>query len=170
MANTYTLIASSTVGSGGVSSIDLQSITSTYTDLLVKLSLRSNRALAVDGITIYFNNDTTSGNYTAKRLYGTGSSVGSDSNAAGMLAMNGDTATASTFGNAEIYIPNYTGSNAKSVSIDGISENNGTEAYQGLGAFLWSGTSAINRVTIIPEVGTTILQYSTAYLYGISNS
>jgi hypothetical protein len=172
MANTYTLITSSIVGSGGVANIDFSSIPATYTDLLLKVSLRSDRALAVDGLVMRFNNDTTSGNYTAKRIYGTGASstVFSDSDNRGMAIMNGDTSTASTFANAEIYIPNYAGSTAKSVSADGVSENNAAEGYPVLYAFLWSGTSAINRITISPDVGTLIMQYSTAYLYGIKNS
>jgi len=171
MANTYTLIASSTVGSGGVSNIEFTSIPSTYTDLLIKMSLRSNRALAVDGIVMRFNGDTTSGNYTAKRIYGSGSgSPTSDSANNGLAIMNGNTATASVFANAEAYIPNYTGGNAKSVSADGVSENNATEAYAVLYSLLWSGTSAISSIKITSETADTILQYSTAYLYGISNS
>ena len=170
MANTYTLIASSTVGSGGAANIEFTSIPATYTDLLIKMSLRSNRSLVVDGIVMRFNNDTTSGNYTAKRLYGNGSSTASDSPNNGMPFMDGNTATSSTFGNAEIYIPNYTGSNAKSASVDGVNENNATEAYASLYAFLWSGTAAISSIKITSETADTILQYSTAYLYGISNS
>ena len=170
MANTYTLIASSTVGSGGAANIEFTSIPATYTDLLVKMSLRSNRSLVVDGIVMRFNNDTTSGNYTAKRLYGNGSSAASDSPNNGMPFMDGNTATSSTFGNAEIYIPNYAGSNAKSASVDGVNENNATEAYAAIYAYLWSGTAAISSIKITSETADTILQYSTAYLYGISNS
>ena len=42
MADTYTLISSVTVGAGGASSIDFTSIPATYTDLLVKFSLRTD--------------------------------------------------------------------------------------------------------------------------------
>ena len=38
---TFTKIASATVGSGGASSIEFTSIPSTYTDLVIKLSMRS---------------------------------------------------------------------------------------------------------------------------------
>ena len=41
MPNTMTLISSSTVGSGGTASISFSSIPNTYTDLVVKLSVRS---------------------------------------------------------------------------------------------------------------------------------
>ena len=52
MANTYELIASSTVGAGGASSIDFNSIPNTYTDLLVKLSGRSSTGY--NALTIIF--------------------------------------------------------------------------------------------------------------------
>ena len=166
------LITSVTVGAGGAASVTLPAtgtIPATYTDLKVIVSARTNRALVVDGIVMRFNGDTTSGNYTAKRLYGNGSSAASDSPNNGMPFMNGNTSTASTFGNAEIYIPNYAGSNAKSSSVDGVNENNATEAYAGLYAFLWSGTAAITTITITSETSATILEGSTFYLYGISN-
>jgi hypothetical protein len=167
------LITSVTVGSGGAASVTLPAtgtIPATYTDLKVIVSARTNRALVVDGIVMRFNGDTTSGNYTAKRLYGSGSgSPASDSPNNGMPFMNGNTSTASTFGNAEIYIPNYAGSNAKSSSVDGVNENNATEAYAAIYAFLWSGTAAITTITITSETSATILEGSTFYLYGISN-
>jgi hypothetical protein len=52
------------------------------------------------------------------------------------------TATANTFGNTEFYIPNYTSSNYKSFSVDGVTENNATAAFA-LYAGLWSNTAAI---------------------------
>ena len=42
-SNTFTLIASSTVGAGGASSIDFTSIPSTFTDLCLEASLRSDK-------------------------------------------------------------------------------------------------------------------------------
>jgi hypothetical protein len=137
----------------------------------VKLSGRTNRSLEVDGITIRFNNDLTSGNYSGRRVFGAGSGTpGSDTTYAGMPFQNAANSTSNTFGNAEFYIPSYLSSTAKSFSIDGVGENNATTTYMGLGAGLWSGTSAITRVTIYPESGTTILQYSTATLYGIKKA
>jgi hypothetical protein len=53
--NTYTLISSVTVGSGGAANMGFTSIPATYTDLLVKLSARElDRALTVDGVLIIF--------------------------------------------------------------------------------------------------------------------
>ncbi|CAB4222006.1 hypothetical protein UFOVP1649_5 [uncultured Caudovirales phage] len=81
--------------------------------------------------------------------------------------MASNASTASTFGNAEFYIPNYAGSNYKSASFDGVGENNATQAWMGLGAGLWSNTAAINQLTLTVAGGTTYLTYSSASLYGI---
>jgi len=172
MATTYTLIASSTVGSGGVSNIDFTSIPSTYADLLVKISIRTNAADVTDTIGITFNNNTS--NYSFTRIRGNGtnvtaSSASSQSNVETGYA-DGNNATASTFGNLEFYVPNYAGSNNKSFLSDGVSENNATEAYTGLWASLWGNTAAITSVKLVPITGSLFQQYSTAYLYGIKNS
>jgi hypothetical protein len=168
MANTYTLISSVTVGAGGAASMGFTSIPSTYTDLLVKVSARTNRALTVDGVLISFNSSTS--NFTNKYLEGDGSSASSSSLARFAADAPGSTATASTFGNGEIYIPNYAGSNYKSLSSDSVTENNATGALTDLLANLWSDTAAITSITLTSGFGTSFDQYSTAYLYGISNA
>ena len=167
---TYTLINSVTVGSGGAATIDFTSIPSTYTDLLIKFSLRDDFAGAVyDNLVIRFNNITT--NYSEINLYGNGSTAASASTGTTVLRyINGNTSTSNTFGNGEMYIPNYAGSTNKSASIDTVTENNGTEAWASLNALLWSNTSAITSVKLTPSSGTLFLEYSTAYLYGISNA
>ena len=170
MANTYTLIASSTVGSGGAANIEFTSIPSTYTDLLVKLSSRSNRGggQVSDGIAIQFNSSTS--NLSMRYLDGNGSSAGSSTDTAIWTRTSASGATASTFGNAEYYIPNYAGSTNKSVSVDGVSENNATSAFVMLSAGLWSSSAAITSIKLVSINAENFVEYSTAYLYGISNS
>lgn len=174
MANTYVAIATVTVGSGGASTIDFTSIPQTYTDLLFKLSLRSDYTsdpwdYFVDGILL---NGTTT-NYSTRVLYGTGSSAASgNESSTGFRTSyyNADGSTSSVFSNGEMLIPNYTSSNYKSVSIDQVSENNGTAALASMLAGLWSNTAAVNQVTFKPRSGNKFKQYSTATLYGIKNS
>jgi hypothetical protein len=174
MANpTMTLIASNTVGSGGVASVTFSSISSTYTDLMLKVSARSNASgTYVDDLILQFNSSTT--NYSYTQLYGTGSAVGAgNSNGlAGAYAGTFDStnATANTFGNSEMYIPNYAGSNYKSISADAVAENNATANFQNLVASLWSNTAAITSITLASLNGGNFIQYSTFYLYGIKNS
>lgn len=170
---TFTQIGSAvTVGAGGAANITFSAIPNTYTDLIIKYSLRSNVSGVNESVGIRFNSDSGA-NYTYKRLYGTGSAVGSDSPGSnfswgGYVA--GDTSTASTFGNGEMYIPNYAGSTNKSNSADGVGENNATSAFMSLHANLWSNTSAITSIVLLPINGTSWNQYSTAYLYGVSNA
>jgi len=169
MATTYTLIASNTVGSGGVANIEFTSIPATYTDLLIKISSRTDPAQLPNSLLIVFNNNTS--NRSSKRLNGSGSAAASFSSATLTYASEtqGATSTASTFANTEIYIPNYAGSNNKSYSADGVMENNATESYMSFWAGLWANSSAITSVKLTPDTDNFV-QHSTAYLYGIKNS
>ena len=175
MSTNMELITSVTVGSGGTALVTLPvtgTIPQTYTDLKIVISARTNRSNAVDAIGIYFNNDTTSARYSAKQLTGTGSGTQRTANNPfndENMYVSGDSATASTFGNSEIYIPNYTGSNQKSFSVDSVSENNGTTAYANLSAGLYNQTTAITTIRFVPISGTSIQEGSTFYLYGISS-
>ena len=165
MPNTFELIASSTVGAGGAASIDFTSISNAYTDLCLKLSARAGQAAVYTTCKIEFNNSTTG--YTLRQLFGSGSSASSgNSNVSIYFDVVGANATSTTFGNAEFYIPNYTSSNNKSVSFDGVTENNATEAYTELYAGLWSNSAAITSIKLTSTSGNFV-QHSTAYLYGI---
>lgn len=170
MATTFTLIKTYTLASAAAS-FDFTSIPSTYTDLCLKLSLRTDRTSITSDLILQFNGDTSAA-YSFRRIYGTGASAGSDNLGAGASNglsgfADGASATASTFGNTEIYIPNYAGSNQKSWSTDGVNENNSSTAYAGLYASLYTGTSAINRVTIKDYNSSNFVTYSSASLYGI---
>jgi hypothetical protein len=172
MANTFELIYSATVGSGGASDIDFTVIPNTYTDLCLKWSLRSTTGNWAN-INVILNG--SSSNYTMKFIQGSGaaassygSSTYSDSTFYGYNAGTGQ--TASTFSNGEIYIPNYAGSSYKSISGDNVSETNNTTAYSHLVAGLYSSTSAITGVRLLDANGGNFAQYSTAYLYGVKNA
>jgi hypothetical protein len=176
MANpTYTLIASNTVGSGGVSSITFSSIPATYTDLLLKISVRDNHSATASEMYMGFNGNGYTSNTRNIRLFGDGSAVYSDApNPRGDFGISDSAnATANTFTNTEIYIPNYTSANYKSWSADSVSENNAGgagSAFAFLNAGLWSSTSAINRLDLYAYPSYSFVQYSTFYLYGINNS
>jgi len=173
MANTYTLIASVTVGSGGVASIGFTSIPATYTDLQLFASLRADGTFGNAWYDSYvtFN----SANLSWRDIIGLGSGTPSSRNDTTnfvTLGVPSSGATASTFGNVALYVPNYTSSSNKSASMDGVSENNATAAGMGLHAGLYSSSSAVSSITITPYNSPTVkfAQYSTAYLYGIKNS
>jgi len=169
MANTYELIASSTVGSGGVASVTFSSIPGTYTNLIVKGSVRgSNAGQVQQRILISFNG--SSADYTFRTLNdAAGTPVSFDRSSFGdnnLVYIPAPDTTANTFGNFEVYFPNYTSSSLKSISVDGVMENNSTTNYNNLLAGLWSQTAAITSLTF----SANMAQYSTFYLYGIKNS
>ena len=175
MANTYVAIATVTVGAGGASSIDFTSIPGTYTDLKVLLSVRTNRNATDDDLKILVNGSSASV-YSNQRLYGNGSSVGGDGLGSTSVpyagAGTGNTATASTFGNCELYFTEYTSSNTKSMLADAVAENNAFASFETFSAWRWNPATqaAITSIAITPYNGTSFAQYSTATLYGIKNS
>jgi len=171
MANTYVAIATTTVGSGGAASIEFTSIPGTYTDLLMKYSLKSDTGNLPGGsqkfIVMTLNSNSGS---SGKQLQGDGSNATSSSSV-NIGGANDPNTTVNTFSNGELYIPNYTSSNAKSVSVDNVVENNATSARNQLYALLYnSPTSAVTSISISPETSGSFAQYSTATLYGIKNT
>jgi hypothetical protein len=176
MATTYEAIATVTVGSGGATDIEFTSIPGTYTDLLIKSSLRSDTATDYNYAFMRINGVTTS-SYSYKGLYADSNTTGSYGNAStlffeGNIAV-GANSTASTFSNGEVYFPNYTSSTNKSFSADAVSEKN---ASTGVGLYLSAGlfttSSAITSISISADtIGSQkFVEYSTATLYGIKNS
>jgi len=170
MANTYVQIGSTvTVGSGGAATIDFTSIPATFTDLCLKFSLRYGDYASWNYAYVQLN--STAG--TTRTLIGSGSSASSYSVGSSLRIdyVAGTGQTASTFSNGELYIPNYTSSNAKSVSLDHAAENNATAAYAEIVAGLFSTvTSAVTSVSLLTDSGLKFAQYSTASLYGIKSS
>jgi len=169
MPATYTLIASVTVGAGGASAIEFTNIPQSYNDLVVRLSARGTNAAVVIAPVLYFNNDTAAGSFTS--LIGNGSTASSN-RATGYIdsgVISSGNATSNTFGNFELYIPNYTGNTNKPVNSSSVAENNATEGYVNARALLWSNTAAITAIKFTLGAGN-YAQYSTANLYGIKNT
>ena len=173
MANTLVLLERITVGAAGATSVTFNSIPQTgYTDLVLKVSARTTRGTTYDWVKLTFNGSTTAA-YSDRILLGSGAAASSSSDSAIAAIQagltNADSATASSFGNLEYYIPNYTSANYKSVSVDTVNETNGTTAYSSLVAGLWSNTAAITSITFTPDSGgASYMQYSTFSLYGVS--
>lgn len=162
-------ISTVVVGSGGANTIEFNNIPQGYTDIVLKLSGRTTTLTSVgESVFISFNGSTS--NFTGQLLYGTGSGSGSDALAGEpryVGTQNSGSSTASVFANIELYISNYTSSNSKSYSSDGVTENNATESYQTLSTGLWSNTSPINAISLSPNSANKFAQYSSATLYGI---
>lgn len=167
MSNIYgTLLSSVTVGAGGTTyNCDFTSIPQTYTDLVLVFSARSTTASGANYISINGRSADAQ-----RLLIGSGSAASSTNatNQGGTYLVNGDTIstdTANTFSNVIVYIPNYTSTAVKSLSIDGVTENNGTTAYQFLAAATQTNSAAITSISI--GQNAALAQYTTAYLYGL---
>ena len=169
MPTTMKLIAKQTLGSAAAD-VTFSSIPSTYTDLYLVASARSARSLITDTLKVEFNGSTTG--YSSRFLEGAGASGVSSSTISEIwgLTASGALSTANTFGNSEIYIPNYAGSTNKSVSGTGVQENNDGTAYMHAAASLWSNTAAITSIKIASRVGSNIVSGSSFFLYGITKS
>ena len=184
MANpTQALIASHTTASGGEASWTFSSIPGTYTDLKLVMSLRVAYTTSDAIISVGYQFNSSTSGYTAKDLLtysGASPSSGGYTTATyggvtmgrisdSMAPDNASGMTANTFSNTEMYIPNYTSANYKSWSIDTVAENNGSVYSLTAATGLWSNTAAITSISI-GAGGTTFMQNSTFYLYGIKNS
>jgi len=169
MAATYELIASNTLASA-VSSITFSAIPQTYTDLVVRISARCDAASVDRSLGVRPNELTTNDSNT--RLSGNGSTASSGRATTDFDAgrFTGANATANTFGSVEIYIPNYTSSNYKPMSVFGVAETNATTVEMRVNALLWSNTAAITSLKIDTDTSPLFDIGSSFFLYGIKNS
>jgi hypothetical protein len=145
-------------------SIEFTSIPQDGTDLVILISARTNASGLRSG-QISFNGSTSG--FSNRSLDGTGSVAASFSEARYVGTLAGTTATADTFGNALIYIPNYSGATNKSFNADSVSENNAASAIQSISAGLWSNTAAITSLSFSPSTDSLIAG-STISLYKIT--
>ena len=152
--------------SAAASTITFSSIPQGYTDLKLVWSSRSTYASA-DSAAQYLSFNGLNTNFSFRRLRGTGSAADSYTESASTLygTADGATATANTFANGELYIPNYAGSTYKSFSVDSVTENNATSAIAVMFAFFWSNTSAITSIGLTTD--SNFAQNTTFALYGI---
>jgi hypothetical protein len=86
------------------------------------------------------------------------------------IQVDGATATANTFGSTEIYIPSYTVSQNKPLSIFSVQENNTSSAFIVCAANLWRNTAAVTSIYLVPNTASNFIATSSFYLYGISNA
>jgi hypothetical protein len=179
MPTTYKVISSTTVGSAGAATIEFSSIPDTYTDLVIRLSARTDEAgQGRSYVRLRFNNDASTV-YSYTWVYGYDGNIangvkGSAVSTGLVTIVPAPNSTASIFGNTEYYIPNYTGSAHKILSINGVSDNNSSSTFHiGESATLWANTSAITTITLHAvdvASGNKFVEHSTATLYGIKKN
>jgi hypothetical protein len=165
-----TLISTTTVGAGGVSSITFSSIPATYTDLVLIASAKfSSAGYDQDQLSLRFNGDTAT-NYSWGQIANLVGTIGKAYNgtAAKIEAayVPGGNIAANYMGTVKIEIPYYASANAKTVTAEWAWSRNASTASNGVNGGGWTSTSAINSITLLPFGSTTIAQYSVFSLYG----
>lgn len=152
-------------------SIDIQNIPATDLHLLLVLSLRTDRPSADDGVWIRMNNDSAA-NYTYQRTFANNSLMAVTENDAVAQILAGEcpaaNGTASRFGAGDIWIPDYASatkhktivSRLGSMATGAAGDKSTTQ-----GAGTWANTAAINRLTLLPQIGGNFVTGSRATLY-----
>ena len=177
MPSSRFLISSQTLGSAAAS-VTFSSIPATYTDLVLKVSGKTDAAgtYGANSTLIEFNNNS-SAIYSTTDLFATWDG---SSNAAYSSQWTGESYIrsrytaelanpTSVFGSYEIYIPSYTASQNKPISAFGVTERNAT-GIDGINATagLYRSTTAISQIKLSPQANW--VSGSSFYLYGIKNS
>jgi hypothetical protein len=171
------ILISSNVLSSTAASVTFSAIPSTYTDLVLRYSARTNEADYYNDTKITFNGSTAS-NYSVTLLYGSppndySSLRGSNAANLGRSYINANSSTSNTFASGEVYLPSYTTSQNKPIGGFSATENNTANSYQTLiaaTAGLFRDTTAISSITMAAQGSTLFVSGSSFYLYGIKNS
>lgn len=170
MPTTMKLIAKNVLGSD-TASVTFSSIPGTYTDLLVMWSARTTRSGVVDDLIKAQFNAAGDTNLTVRYLRGTGSTAASNNDTVAYVGyLPGADGTINTHGSGELYIPNYAGSTAKSMSATGVNESNQSAVQMGAFAVLWNSTAAITEIKLLPAFSGNLATNSSFFLYGITKA
>jgi hypothetical protein len=160
MTATYEKIATTTLGSNQ-NTVTFSSISGSYTDLIV---ISDGNSTGSANINLRFNSDSGS-NYSRTRMYGDGSSAGSDrnSNQTSINDIVGTINSTTSRGNYIAQIQNYSNTTTYKTAI--VRGNSQQYAMAGVG--LWRSTSAINTIELICGDAANFRSGSTFTLYGI---
>jgi hypothetical protein len=167
---TMTKLATFSLTSNQVS-VSFLDIPQYYTDLKLVVSARCTEASISRFLGMYINDFVYPLPLTSNRgIIGNGSTATSQSSTDYIYAgqLPGSSATANTFSNIEIYIPNYSAFNNKSISIDSVAENNATTTTSTLYSALVSNPTPVYRIFL--DCSSAFVTNSTFTLYGIKNA
>lgn len=164
----YDSLQSTTVGAGGLATINFTSIPQTYQHLQFRCFF-ANSSVTIDDSRWRWNGDTTVANYyTLHQLRGDGASaVGGAFNPGVAFSYLGFYSDSTTHFTALVVdVLDYTSTTKNKVmrSFGGYDKNG--SGYVFLRSSLWMNLAALSSVSITPMAGTFV-QFSSFALYGI---
>ena len=173
----FVSIATTTVGSGGASSVTFSGIPSVYTHLQLRILERGSQGggYTSAGLRLRMNSDTST-NYSWHVLRGSGSAASSENSVSADVIGLGEQATSasgnSTLSGLVIDILDYKDTNKyKTIRSLGGYDANGS-GYVTFASGNWRNTNAITSLTLayvgLPDEG--FAQYSSFALYGIQGA
>lgn len=171
MPLTYTKIADYTVPAGGQGTYTFTAIPSIYTDLLIKVSARKVESGGGTNLQMRFNGATT--NYTQRAIIAGNPSPDIpvayyDNSEFGFMYVCDGSQTAGAFNSTDIYIPNYRGSQPKSVGVENQIMTMADAGGQVWANFMWNDGSPITSIYFQVGNGSqTFAQHTSFVLYGI---
>lgn len=167
----YESIATQSVGAGGLGTITFSSIPGTYKHLELRYLARTTH----NGLTygkVSANGDTTSGNYTAHDLFGTGSgnaiaSFYGNQTGFAIQKFSGADAATGIFGAGVLTILDYSNTSKYKTGRNlGGTDYNGSGELDFVSGVWFNAASAITSLSIVPSSGSFV-EYSRFALYGI---
>lgn len=172
MASSRQLISSQVLGTSATS-VTFSAIPGTFKDLVLRVSGRTDNADTMDNLKIVFNGNTAT-NYSYTELKAT-PSAGSESSSNmtfvyGHYGLDAASNTTNTFSSNEIYIPSYTASQNKPLSLINVLESNSTTLpFTSAQAQLWRNTAAITSIVLSSSNAANFVSGSSFYLYGLAS-
>ena len=163
-------LATVTVPSGGLASIEFAAIPNTYKHLQVRGIGRDTQASGAHSLRLQLNGDTGS-NYTYHAVTGDGSTASAGALTAqptqypGFLI--GTSGATGVFSASIIDILDYanTSKNKVTRTLSGV-DNNGSGSI-GLFSGMWLNVAAITSITLLPAASTNFAQHSQFTLFGV---
>lgn len=174
MPTTYQLISSVTVATA-TANVTFSSIPGTFNDLEIRYTARDTSDTPLTEIVTTFNGESSSGTLLSSTILLGEGSLGvlsrrySSQGYPRHMINEPSTYTASTFSIGSFYIPDYTSTTSKPLSLFGTSENNATDnTGMNASSSLYRNTAAITSINL--KSASTFVTGSSFYLYGIKNS
>ncbi len=175
MASAITKIATATAD-GTSTVLSFSSIVNTYTDLILKVNVRSGRSSGPvqDSMLMRFNSVSTA-SYVYEAMFSDGGAAQGDKSTSASSIFCGyvpsSNASANTYSNGEIYITDYASStHLKCVKFNVSAPHDSTQSYITVGAGRFESNSAIASIDLLTGSGQNWVSGSYATLYGVTKA